>query len=470
MTAIVSAVALTAGMVAQATGGRVVHGRPDRPFAAVSIDSRTLAAGSLFVALRGDRFDGHAFIQTAIDRGAAGLMVASMPATAALGDAAVVLVDDTLDALQGLGREVRRRSGAKVVAITGSAGKTTTKEVTADFLSARYRVFRNKGNFNNHIGLPLSLIELRDGPDVAVVELGMNHEGEIRELVRLADPDVRVWINVGDAHIGHFSSREALARAKAEILEGAGSTALLVVNADDPLVMSHIGGWRGRRLLFGEAAGADIRARHVSDRGFDGSMADVDTPAGSMRLHVPLAGRAQLSNVLAAAAVAIDLGVEPQDVVSRAAALRAVSRRGEVILLSNGVRLIDDSYNASPAAVRAMLSALAATPGAGRRLAVLGEMLELGVSARALHESCGRAAAEGRVDQLVVIGGLAADGLVDGAVAAGLPMSRIHRFADSVTAAGEVPKLVRSGDLVLVKGSRGTRTDLVVDRLKEAAG
>jgi len=459
-------------MVAGATGGRLVAGSADRVFDAVSTDSRSLAAGSLFIALRGDRFDGHAFVDRALDQRAAGLLVSTLPSAPVLAgtEAAVILVDDTLEALQRLGRAVRRQSGARVVAITGSAGKTTTKEVAAEFLSARYRVFRNKGNLNNHIGLPLSLIELHRGPEVAVVELGMNHAGEIQTLVRLAEPDVRVWLNVGDAHIGHFESRDALARAKAEILGDAAPSALVVANADDAFVMGQMRAWTGRRVLFGEAAGADVRARHVSDRGFGGTIADVDTPAGPLHLTVPLAGRAQLSNVLAAVAVALEFGIGRRDLETRAAALTAVARRGEVTKLSSGIRLVDDSYNASPAAVRAMLAALAATPGAGRRVAVLGEMLELGTSARALHEACGRAAAEAGVDELIVIGGPAADGLVDGAVAGGLVRAHVHRFADSASAAAEVPRLVRAGDLVLVKGSRGTRTDLVADGLKQVAG
>jgi UDP-N-acetylmuramoyl-tripeptide--D-alanyl-D-alanine ligase len=459
-------------MVASATGGRLAAGSPDRAFDTVSTDSRSLTAGSLFIALRGDRFDGHAFLDRALDQRAAGLLVSAAPSLplSAGSDAAVIVVDDTLEALQRLGRAVRRQSSARVVAITGSAGKTTTKEVAAEFLSARYRVFRNKGNLNNHIGLPLSLIELHRGPEVAVVELGMNHAGEIQTLVRLAEPDVRVWLNVGDAHLGHFESRESLARAKAEILGDAAPSALVVANADDTLVMSHMRTWTGRRMLFGEAAGADVQARHVSDRGFDGTTADVETAAGRLHLAVPLAGRAQLSNVLAAVAVAVEFGIRREDIETRTAALHAVPRRGEVTRLSNGVRLVDDSYNASPAAVRAMLAALAATPATGRRVAVLGEMLELGASSRALHEACGRAAAEAGVDELIVIGGSSADGLVDGAVAAGLVRARVHRFADSASALADVPRLVRGGDLVLVKGSRGTRTDLVADRLKEVAG
>jgi UDP-N-acetylmuramoyl-tripeptide--D-alanyl-D-alanine ligase len=463
----VTAFVLTAGLVAQTTAGRIAAGDFSREFTSVSTDSRTLSAGALFVALTGPRFDGQAFVGEALARGAAGVLVSAVPASA--DDASVIVVPDTLAALQRLGRAVRERSGARVVAITGSAGKTTTKEVTANFLSARYSVFRNSGNLNNHIGLPLSLVELRHGPEVAVVELGMNHAGEIRTLVNIADPQIRVWTNVGDAHIGHFVSREAIADAKAEILESAGRDTLVVGNADDVLVMSHVSRFGGRRLTFGEREGADVRATRVVDRGFDGTTADVETPAGRARLSVPLAGRAQLSNVLAATAVAVEFDVPLAAIEARASGLRPVSRRGAIETLASGARIVDDSYNASPAATQAMLKALQATETSGRRIAMLGEMLELGGASRALHVACGRAAAAAGVDELLVVGGPDADGLVEGAVAGGLDRARIRRFADSPAAAAGVASSIRGGDLVLIKGSRGTRMDVIADRLKEEA-
>jgi UDP-N-acetylmuramoyl-tripeptide--D-alanyl-D-alanine ligase len=466
VTPIVSALVLTAGIVATATGGRLIAGASSREFHGVSTDSRTIAPGALFVALRGDRFDGHKFVAGALARGAAGVL-ASAPVSAIA--VAVISVPDTLEALQRLGHDIRRRSGARVVAITGSAGKTSTKEVTAELLGTRYVVFRNRGNLNNHIGLPLSLTELAAGQDVAVVELGMNHPGEIRTLVGIAEPDVRVWTNVGDAHIGFFGSREAIARAKAEILERATPSTVVVANADDPLVMSHVGTFTGRRVTFGESPAADIRASQVVDRGFDGTTAEIVTPVGRAQFTVPLAGRAQLSNVLAATAVALEFKIPLEDVVARVKTLAPVARRGAITTLPSGARLVDDSYNASPAAVSMMLAALAATPTSGRRIAVLGEMLELGDQAIALHDASGRAAARAGVDVLVVIGGPPADGLAAGASAAGLDRSRIHRFADSASAAEPVARLVAPGDLVLVKGSHGTRTDIVADRLKEGA-
>jgi UDP-N-acetylmuramoyl-tripeptide--D-alanyl-D-alanine ligase len=453
-------------MVAHATGGRLVSGSPGQTFAAVSTDSRSLPASALFVALSGPRFDGNAFVDDAVAQGAAGVLATRVPAHPQ-STTAVIVVPDTLSALQRLGRDVRRRSAARVVAITGSTGKTTTKEITADFLSDQYRVFRNAGNLNNHIGLPLSLLELRDGPDVAVVELGMNHAGEIRALVEIAEPDVRVWTNVGDAHIGHFTSRAAIADAKAELLEASTPQTLLVANADDPLVTSRRTRFGGRTMTFGEAADADVRASHVIDRGFDGTDADVDSPAGRARIALHLAGRAQLSNVLAAMAVAIEFRVPLAHIEARAAALRPFPRRGSITDLPSGARLVDDSYNASPAATLVMLAALKATPVPGRRVAVLGEMLELGEATAALHADCGRAAAAAGVDELVVIGGVGAAALADAAAESGLDPSRIHRFTDSRSAADAIAGIVRAGDVVIVKGSRGTRADLVADRLKD---
>ncbi len=469
----VSAFVLTAGLVAEATGGQVVAGDTGRIFDAIVTDSRRMTAtlasrtapGGLFIALEGPNFDGHDFVSQAIANGAAGVLVSRAPLDA--GQATVILVEDTLVALQQLGQSVRVRSGAKVVAITGSAGKTTTKEATAALLSARYRVFRNTGNLNNHWGLPLSLIELRQGPEMAVVELGMNNPGEISALVRLAIPDVRVWTNVGNAHIGHFGSADAIALAKAEILEGATTASLLVANADDVRVMRHAAGFAGRTLTFGILSSADVHARTVQDRGFDGTVADVTTPWGPVALRLALPGMANLLNVLAAVTVALEAGVPVADVERVAATLVPVAQRGASEALANGARLIDDSYNASPAAVHASIQALAATPCAGRRIAVLGEMRELGAQAVALHAECGRAAADAAVDVLVVVGGPHADGLLQGAVAGGMAPSQLHRCVTSQEAASVVAALVRTGDLVLVKGSRGTRTDVIADRLRE---
>jgi UDP-N-acetylmuramoyl-tripeptide--D-alanyl-D-alanine ligase len=459
---------LTAAAIATALGGRVSAGPPERAIDGFSIDSRSLVAGDLFFAIVAAR-DGHAFVGDAIARGASGVVVAAGAGGAWSGvpaDRVVIEADDTTRALQDLGRHVRRESGATVVAITGSAGKTTTKETIAEFLSARHQVVKNRGNLNNHLGLPLSLLELRHGADVAVMELGMNHAGEIRRLVEIAEPQVRVWTNVGDAHLGHFRSRDEIADAKGEILERALATDLLVCNADDPLIMSRAAQFRGRTVTFGTSAGAEVRAESVEDLGLDGSRVRVVTPKGSADLQVPLLGRGNLSNVLAATAVAIELDVPLDAVAARASSLRPAAHRGAVVRLANGATVVDDSYNSSPTALRRALDVIAQDRRAGRKAAVLGEMLELGDHARQLHEECGRAAAGAGLARLIAVGGEAAGALASAAVAAGLPAASVSWVPDSAAAAELIVSWIGPGDLVLVKGSRGIRTDRVVERLE----
>ena len=467
------ALALTAAWVAERMGGAVAAGDAGCVFGNVSIDTRTLASGDLYVAIRGERFDGAEFAGAAIAAGAAGVVVprgwTSGAQTRAM-SVVVIEVDDTTLALQALAQGIRRESGTKVVAITGSAGKTTTKEVTSEFLEARYRVVRNRGNLNNHIGLPLSLIELRQRPEIAVVELGMNHAGEISTLVRIAEPDVRVWTNVGEAHLGFFASLDAIADAKAEIFEGATASTLLVANADDPRIAARVGAFRGRVVTFGiDGDAADVRASAVVDRGVDGMSARVTTRHGAVELTTPLLGRANLANVLAATAVAEEFGVPLDSVAARAAHLRPAAHRGEVLRLAGGVTVVDDSYNANPTATRRALDVIAGA-AATRRLAVLGEMLELGARSAEMHEDVGRAAAAAGVDVLFAVGGAPARALANAAVAAGMPADRVRYFATSDEAAEATAGVVRGGDLVLVKGSRGVKTDRVVDRLKAERG
>ena len=463
-------VSLTAAEIAAVAGGRVVSGNAAQRIERWSIDTRSLQPGDLFVAIRGDRFDGHDFVAAALAAGAAGAVVTTTPALPEAGKAGpaplLIEVADTTRALQDGAREVRRRSGAKVVAITGSAGKTTTKELTAEFLSAKYTVFRNRGNLNNHIGLPLSLLELRTRPDVAVVELGMNHAGEIRTLVGIAEPEVRVWTNVGDAHVGFFESADAIADAKAEILENARPGDLLVANADDERIRARAQRFSGRTLSFGISDRAQVRASAVEHRGLDGMAATVTSPAGTFRLQTPLLGTGNLLNLLAAGAVAMELGVDTAAIAERAARMRPASHRGELLRLPGGITLIDDSYNSSPAALKRSLETVAAATGSARKVAVLGEMLELGAHADRLHAECGRAAAVSGLSLLITVGGEPAQTLAFAAVNAGMNTSAVVYVPSSAEAADLALKKIRAGDLVLVKGSRGTRTDVVVDRLK----
>ncbi len=455
-------VELTLGWVAKSIGGTLQSGDPELPVGDVLTDSRSLRAGDLFVARKGPRFDGHSFVEDVLERGAAGAIVeTTTPGTRG----GVIVVDDTLRALQDLAHAVRVAAGTRVIAITGSAGKTTTKETIAEMLATRYRVVKNKGNLNNHIGLPLSLMQLRTKPDVAVMELGMNHAGEISRLVEIAEPDVRVWTNVGDAHLGFLASPDAIADAKAEILQRATTATVLVCNADDPRVMARARAFVGRTITFGTADTADVRAVSIEDRGLDGMRARVTTPAGERDLETPLLGRGNLANVLAATAAALEFGIALDAIVEVAARLRPADRRGAVTRLGGGVTLIDDSYNSSPTALRTALEVVARETRCERKIAVLGEMLELGEHSRALHEECGRAAAATGLAKLFAIGGDTARALADAAIAAGMPRDAVAYYAHSSAAVAPVAAAVRRGDLVLVKGSRGTRTDLVADRL-----
>jgi UDP-N-acetylmuramoyl-tripeptide--D-alanyl-D-alanine ligase len=465
----VNPLSINAGDIAAVIGGRLLSGEPGQPVGRISIDSRSIAAGDLFVAIRGDRFDGHQFVAEALAHGAMGALVGeapAVPATSARPVPVLIRAGDTTRALQDLARDVRRRSGARVVAITGSAGKTTTKEVAADFLSARHRVFRNKGNLNNHIGLPLSLLELRTRPEVAVVELGMNHPGEISTLVGISEPDVRVWTNVGDAHLGFFASPDAIAEAKAEILEGARPSDVLVANANDPRVMRHASAFVGRTVTFGFDTPADVQATSVELRGLLGTRARLRTQAGEAVIETALLGLGNLSNVLAATAVALHFEVPLADVIGRAARLRPAPHRGELLRLPGGITLLDDSYNSSPAALKRALETVAASTGSARKIAILGEMLELGPHAERLHAECGRAAAGAGIDLLIAVGGAPARALAEAAVDAGIPPPSVSYAATNHEAADLALQRARPGDLILVKGSRGIGTDLVVERLK----
>ena len=458
---------MTLAWVAKAVGATRRGEGSDSAVGEVVTDSRTLKPGDLFVALRGPRFDGHAFVADVLNRGA---VAAIVERGRVQHDGRTIEVPDTLEALQRLAHAVRTSVDTRVIAITGSAGKTTTKEAIAALLATRFAVVKNKGNLNNHIGLPLSLMQLRSAPDMAVMELGMNHAGEISTLVEIAAPDVRVWTNVGDAHLGFFASADAIADAKAEIMEGADTNTVLVCNADDHRVMARARRFAGKVLTFGEANGATVRARSVRDRGIAGMSADVETPLGERTIEMALLGRGNLLNVLAATAVALECGIGLDEIADEIPRLQPADRRGSVRRLRQGVTLIDDSYNSSPSALRRALDVVAYEAREMRAVAVLGEMLELGAHAIDLHESCGRAAAAAGLARLFVVGGASAKALAGAAVAAGMDASAVSYFETSDQAAPAVVAGVKAGDLVLVKGSRGTRTDVVVDALVAELG
>ncbi len=435
--------------------------------AGVSIDSRTVARGELFVAIHGPRHDGHDFVVGALEAGAlAGLVGADL--LPGFGDAVrprLFAVPDTLAALQGLAQAVRTRWGRRLAAVTGSAGKTTTKEILAALLAARFRVLKSEGNLNNEYGLPLQLLRLEETDETAVLELGMSHAGELRRLAEIARPDVGVVTRVAPVHLEFFSSVDEIALAKRELIEGlAGRESVAVLNADDPRVARFADIAPGRVVTFGVEARADFRAEKIQDHGLNGSEFDFLSSQGRARLSLPLAGRHNISNALAALAAASVWGVGAAEAKETFPKLTATGMRGRVLHYEAGFTVINDCYNSNPVALAAMMELLANTPATGRHILAAGEMLELGPTSSELHREAGRAAASRKLDWVIGVQG-DAESVVQSAIAAGHPSARAKFFASSAEAGTFVGDLMRQGDLLLVKGSRGVKMERIVEAL-----
>jgi len=448
--------------IARIAGGTILQGSPGLTFENFGIDSRLAAEGGLFFAVAGKR-DGHDFVGAAAAGGAAGAVVSRrvpLPGK----DFGLIRVVDTVAALQTLAHEVLARRPVKVVGITGSVGKTTTKEFTAGLLAGRYRLLKSEGNFNHHLGLSLSLLRLRTDDEAAVLEMGMSASGELRALTRIAPPDVAVITNVSPVHLQFFKSLDDIALAKKEILDGAAPGATAVLNGDDPLVMKIASGFPGRRVTFGRTRGCDVRAEDVESRGYSGFEFLLRYGRESAHIAFPFVSDAAVSNLLAASAVCLALGLRLEEIRPAILALQPFSGRGTLVETGGGVRVYDDSYNSNPRALETALKSLAVLPAA-RKVAVLADMLELGEGEKEFHRLAGEAAARAGWDVLVAVGPLAAL-IADGAAATGMSAAAIHRFADASSAAAAIPRIVRDGDLVLVKGSRGMRTETIVDKLK----
>lgn len=423
----------------------------DAPVLRVATDSRELRAGDLFVALRGERFDGHDYAAEAAARGAAGIVVEralDLPIPQ-------LKVRDSLAALQDMARAWRGRFAMPVVAVTGSNGKTTTKQLLAAVFAGRGDVLATRGNLNNHIGLPLTLLEMREVHRTAVIEMGANHPGEIALLTGIARPEVGVITQAGDAHLEGFGSREGVARAKGELFAGLPVEGIAAINADDEFAPLWRGLARGRQISFGIEHAADVRATAIIAEP-DASRFRLDVPGTAADVRLPLPGRHNVMNALAAAACAVALGLDAAAIAGGLARVRAAQGRVAWKTTSRGARLIDDSYNANPTSMRAGLELLAQQPG--RRWAVLGGMAELGPQAAALHEACGRTARGLGIDRLLLLG------------PAGEHYARGYGAgAERFEALDELVKEITSDagtDLtMLIKGSRSARMERVVAAL-----
>lgn len=429
-----------------------------------SIDSRTIEAGELFFAVKGARFDGHDFVSAALACGAVAAVV-SREKLAAAREAGVsgpfLIVDDPLKALQQLAAVVRRQWGRRVIGITGSAGKTTTKEAVAKVLSAKFSVLKSQGNLNNEYGLPLQLLRLEPWHEAAVIEMGMSHAGEIAALAHIAAPNWGVVTNVGTAHAQNFADGvSGIARAKYELVEALSAQGVAFLNCDDPRVSQFGRDFRGKAVYFGRGPCADPRAESITALGADGHKVEVRAGEQHCTLQLRLLGEHNVANAMAAIAVGREAGILLMDCCAALAELAPEDKRGQVLAV-NGATVINDCYNCNPEALKAMIGTLAEMPvgAGGRRILVGGAMLELGPQSAALHAECGRAAAKAGID---LVAGVSGDAklLAEAAAEAGAGSS----FFESPEAAGEwLRSAVRAGDVVLLKGSRGVRLERALD-------
>lgn len=434
-----------------------------------SIDSRTIQPGELFFAVRGERLDGHDFVEAAFQRGASAAVVgrsqlqrfANLSATM---KGNLLVVAETVTALQSLATAVRRLWGKAVVAVTGSTGKTTTKEAIAHVLAARFRVLKSEGNLNNHFGLPLQLLRLEPEQEIAVMELGMSHAGEISALAGIAHPEIGVVTNVAPVHLEFFKSVAEIARAKYELVAALPRGGVAVLNADDEYVSQFGRDFHGKVVTYGIFHPAEVRAENVRDRGLEGSTFDLVTHGGRWPASVPLLGRHNIYNVLAAVAVALDRGIAPAEAIAKAATLVPADKRGKLLSVA-GATVINDCYNSNPKALEAMVDSLAGLP-AKRRIVVAGEMLELGAGGADLHAASGAHIARRKIDFLLGVRGLARI-MVDAALQAG---AQAEFVATPEEAAGWLAREIRPGDAVLLKASRGVRLERALEIWMKSAG
>lgn len=459
----------TTTQLAKLAGGRLLQGQADLQVHGVATDTRQSMQGNLFVPIVGERFDGHDFIRQAEEQGAAAaLWQADRPRPET--GLALIEVEDTLLGLQRLAAGYRQELNLTVIGVTGSNGKTSTKDMITAVLSERFKVQKTLGNLNNHIGLPLMLLALEEDTQAAVLEMGMNHAGEIELLAKLARPQLGVITNIGEAHIEFFGSRSGIADAKCELIEQLPADGKAILLGDELLLRERAGKTAAEIVWFGLQAGNDVQAADVENLGLLGSRFSLEGDA--TRYTLPVMGQHQLSNALAAVAVGLELGLTREQIRAGLEKVKLTARRLEVKKGRVGGTVIDDSYNASPTSMKAALQMLAEVPG-GLKAAVLGGMLELGEDSARMHQEIGSFAATAGIDRLVCVGELGRD-IAQGAREAGFPADRLFVTDDKEQAAVHVEQLLQSGPAsgddataVLVKASNGIRLDEVVRRLTD---
>jgi len=450
-------------LIAEKTKGKIIQGSSSLTFNKFNIDSRQTQPGELFFAIVAQR-NGHDFVPHALQNGASGAVI-SQDVSAPPKDAGLIKVKDTLKSLHELASYVLSKHNIKVIGITGSNGKTTTKEFINTLISHRFHVLKSEGNYNNHLGLPLTLLKLEKRHEIAVLEMGMRAPGEIRTLTRIAPPDVSIITNVNPVHLEFFPNLEEIAQAKKEILEGTKERGIAVLNGDDPLVKRIGEDWSGNKIYFGLSSQGDIHVQNIEYRNYEGMTFELCYGQQRQKVHFPFFYESYLYDLLAASGVAFALSLRLEDIAPQISRLKPYTLRGTLIRLGKNIRLIDDSYNSNPNALQSALKGLAALPSR-RKIAVLGDMLELGEKEADFHFQAGKQVAEEGWDLLVGIGPLSQH-TVKGALSSGMERNQIFLFPNSKEAAEKVFSLLQEEDLVLVKGSRGIKTDKIVTYLKK---
>jgi UDP-N-acetylmuramoyl-tripeptide--D-alanyl-D-alanine ligase len=458
--------------VLEATGGRLVREGGSEPFSGISTDTRTIQEGELFVAISGESHDGHRFLEKALQGGARGLLVAenylSEKAVPPPGPEALwIAVPDPLKALGDLAGYRRRQCAVSVVAITGTNGKTTTKEMTAGVLGQAFEVLKTPGNFNNLVGLPLTLFGLSSSHEWAVLEIAMNHPGEIRRLAQISGPDLGVITNIEAGHLEGVKDINGVTKAKGELLEVLGEDGVAILNADDDRVCRLAERFPGRIITFGVQNAAEVRGEAVSQSP-SGSIFDLSWYDESVEVSLRISGMGAIYNALAAAAVGFRAGLSIEDVKKGLEGTVSLPGRMEVISLAGGIHLINDAYNANPGSVALAIETLRILKGQGRGHVVLGDMLELGEHARASHQRIGTRAARAGLAGLYATGEFA-DKVAEGATGAGMDPKKV--FVGTREELTETLKVrMGPGDWVLVKGSRRMAMDRLVERLRSEIG
>lgn len=448
--------------LAQKMEGKILQGSPSLRFDRFNIDSRQSKPGELFFAINAER-DGHNYISHSVQKGAEGAVI-SHKIPLPNQKTALIQVKDTVQALQLLAKRILQESNSKVIGITGSVGKTTAKEFIATLISNNRHILKSEGNYNNYLGLPLSLLQLTKEDELAVLEYGMSSPGEITALTRIAPPDIAVITNIKPVHLEFFKDIKDIALAKKEILDGMKSKGTAVLNGDDSLVKEIAGKRKGKQLFFGTSEGHDISAENIKKNGWKGTTFNLNYGQEKTKIFIPFFCKSSLCNFLAAAGVAYALSIPAQTIADRAKHLTSFSNRGGLVHLENNIKLIDDSYNSNPAALEMALKDLAELPG-NRKIAILGDMLELGENETDFHIQAGEKAAQLGLSLLITIGTLSLN-MAKGALSAGMEHSRIFSYQDSEKAAEEIKSLLREGDVILVKGSRAIKTEKIINGLK----